>query len=232
VALLVGASFTYRQLQTNRRQLEVVQQGQVTERFTRAIDQLGHESLDVRLGGIYALERIATDSPQDRATIAEVLTAFIRGHAPRRATPSGHNGNDVVVEDVPSLRMRAADVQAALTVLGRRSQPIGSAQRLDLRTSDLRGADLSDAQFQGVYLSGALLDLAFLRNADLKEAGLFQAELKEADLRNAQLQMADLARANLQGARLGYANLRKARLSEAQLQRADLSCATELRGSW
>src|SRR5215204_6228213 len=48
LAVLVGAFFTYRQLHTARER-------QVTERFTRAIDQLGHENLDVRLGGIYAL---------------------------------------------------------------------------------------------------------------------------------------------------------------------------------
>jgi hypothetical protein len=80
--VLAGVFFTYRQAQTGRRQLEVAQQGQVTERFTRAIDQLGNTNLDVRLGDIYALERIANDSPQDRATVAEVLTAFVRGHAP------------------------------------------------------------------------------------------------------------------------------------------------------
>jgi hypothetical protein len=82
LAVLIGAFFTYRQVQTSRRQLEIAQHGQVTERFTRAIDQLGHENLDVRLGGIYALERIANDSAQDRTTVTEVLTAFIRGHAP------------------------------------------------------------------------------------------------------------------------------------------------------
>jgi hypothetical protein len=38
VALLVGAYFTYRQLGT-------VREGQITERFTRAIDQLGHDRL-------------------------------------------------------------------------------------------------------------------------------------------------------------------------------------------
>ena len=63
--LLLGAYFAYRQLQTGREQLQIAQQGQVTERFTRSIDQLGHAELDVRLGGIYALERRA---PNPRAT--------------------------------------------------------------------------------------------------------------------------------------------------------------------
>jgi hypothetical protein len=56
--------------------------GQITERFTRAIDQLGNESLDVRLGVIYALERIAKDSRHDHPQVVEILTAYIREHAP------------------------------------------------------------------------------------------------------------------------------------------------------
>jgi len=81
-ALLLGAYFTWRQVQTGRQQVHLAEQGQITERFTRAIDQLGSDHLDVRLGGIYALERIARDSPGDRPTIGEVLTAYLRGHAP------------------------------------------------------------------------------------------------------------------------------------------------------
>jgi hypothetical protein len=93
LAVLIGVFFSYRQLQHNRRQLEhsiqitreqhqLDQQGQITERFTRAIDQLGHDRLDVRLGGLYALERLTDDSPRDQAPVAEVLSAFVRGHAP------------------------------------------------------------------------------------------------------------------------------------------------------
>ena len=53
-----------------------------TDLFTRAIDQLGSEKLEVRLGGIYALERIARDSEKDHGPIMEVLVAFVRLHAP------------------------------------------------------------------------------------------------------------------------------------------------------
>ena len=55
--LLLGAYFTWRQVQVTRQQLYLTEQGQLTERFTRAVDQLGSDRLDVRLGGIYALER-------------------------------------------------------------------------------------------------------------------------------------------------------------------------------
>ena len=61
--ILLGAHFTYRQLQIGREQLQIAQQGQVTDRFTRAIDQLGHAELDVRLGGIYAWSASLTTLP-------------------------------------------------------------------------------------------------------------------------------------------------------------------------
>jgi hypothetical protein len=60
-------------------------EGQVTDRYTKAIEQLGSDKLDVRIGGIYALERVARDSAKDHPTVMEVLTAFIREHS--RDTP-------------------------------------------------------------------------------------------------------------------------------------------------
>src|SRR4028118_2289012 len=61
---------------------ELAEQGQITERFTKAIDQLGSDNISIRLGGIYALERIAKDSERDHWTIMEVLSAFVRENAP------------------------------------------------------------------------------------------------------------------------------------------------------
>ena len=73
----------------------------------------------MRLGGIYALERIARDSPGDRATIGEVLTAYLRGRAPWPPRLEGQPPVEAAIETVAFLRLRAPDVQAALTVLGR-----------------------------------------------------------------------------------------------------------------
>lgn len=60
------------------RAIEVTEQGQVTDRYTKAVGQLGDESSPVRVGGVYALERIGHDSVKDRTTIIYVLGAFIR----------------------------------------------------------------------------------------------------------------------------------------------------------
>jgi hypothetical protein len=71
----VGVWFTLRQVQ-------VIQEGQITDRFTRAVDQLGSDTVDVREGGIYTLERIAKDSITDRGTVVETLTALVRNRSP------------------------------------------------------------------------------------------------------------------------------------------------------
>ena len=93
--LVAGAVATWRQLGISREQLEVVRQqalesdrqareqlavireGQITDRFTRAVEQLGSDKLEVRLGGIFALERIAKDSEPDRWAITDTLVAFV-----------------------------------------------------------------------------------------------------------------------------------------------------------
>jgi hypothetical protein len=78
----VGALiFTALSLNATRDQVAVAEQGQYTDRYSRTIEQLGQQGedqLQVRLGAIYALERLARDSPRDQSTIIEVLAAFIR----------------------------------------------------------------------------------------------------------------------------------------------------------
>jgi pentapeptide repeat protein len=166
---LAMASRTYR----------LTQQGQLTDRYTKAIEQLGSDKPDVRLGGIYALERIAKDSAYDRATIAEVLTAFIRGRAPWPPARPDQPGEDTPIKEILFLRYRAPDVQAALTVLG--GQPnMTESQPLNLSDTDLRRADLSHADLQEAMLRGVRLQGANIRAAHLQMVDLSHAHLQEA----------------------------------------------------
>jgi hypothetical protein len=166
---LVMASRTYR----------LTQQSQLTDRYTKAIEQLGSDKLDGRLGGIYALERIAKESAADGATIAEVLTAFIRGRAPWPPARPDQPGEDTPIKEIPYLRYRAADVQAALTVLGRQPNMIES-QAPNLSDTDLRRADLSNADLQGTRLLGARLQGANVRAAQLQSVNMRHAQLQGA----------------------------------------------------
>jgi hypothetical protein len=159
----------------------LTQQGQITDRYTRAIEQLGSDKPEVRLGGIYALKRIAKDSVPDGATIAEVLTAFIRGRAPWPPSRPDQPSEDTPIKEIPFLRYRAPDVQAALTALGR--QPSMTASHpLNLSDTDLRRADLSDADLQGARLLGARLQGANVRAAQLQKITYAMLSFRERDL--------------------------------------------------
>ncbi|MGV9383518.1 pentapeptide repeat-containing protein [Nonomuraea sp. NPDC003707] len=50
----------------------------VTELYTKAVEQLGNDQAPVRLGGLYALERLAQDTPALRQTIVDVICAYLR----------------------------------------------------------------------------------------------------------------------------------------------------------
>ena len=231
-------AFTARNFTLSRRTLDVTEQGQVTDRYTKAIEQLGSDKLDVRIGGIYALERVARDSPRDHPTVMEVLAAFIRVHS-HEQWPPPEPGNDAI-----PLRTTRPDVQAAVTVIGRRDSN-SDRRRIDLTRADLSRADLSfahlnyadlndahlnyahlrDAHLRGAWLSGAHLNDAYLGGADLTEAGLQRAHLNHAYLIGAHLDGAYLESAQLNGARLNGARLDGAWLRSAQLNGADLGRA-------
>ncbi len=213
-ALLVGLLFTAGTLHLNR-------QGQITERFTKAIEQLGDSKLDVRLGGIYALERIARDSASDHRTIMEVLTAFLREHS-REATQAQASAT----QKDAGWRLRG-DLQAVATVLGRRRREReGALDQLNLQGVHLEEVIIQDANLEEAFLLGANLERANLVGANLEGAFLTIANLKGAFLTIANLKRANLLGADLRGAHLEGADLGGARLEGADLRGAHASPST------
>jgi hypothetical protein len=130
----------------------VAQEGQITERFTRAVEQLGSEKMEIRLGGIYALERIARDSEKDHWTVMEVLSAFVRENAPLGDKLDADDDEEKIKEERKNAKM-ATDIQAALTVIGRRKYvEIEVYENIDISDCDLRKAELKQADLQGAIL--------------------------------------------------------------------------------
>jgi uncharacterized protein YjbI with pentapeptide repeats len=206
----VGAYYTVRTFKLN-------EQGQITERFTRAIDQLGDHRIDVRLGGIYALGRIARESPVDHQSVMEILAGYLREHSPWPTRPP-----------VSPERLRSAfgtDVQAAVAVIAGGTRVRTPVQRLDLRAVDLRGRDFSGAVLLRTTLAGANLSGALLAGTNLREADLSSTDLSDADLANADLGDADLTGACLTNALLRGVSLHGADLSEVDAAGVDFRSA-------
>jgi uncharacterized protein YjbI with pentapeptide repeats len=245
-ALLSGLYFTWRTLQVNR-------EGQITERFTRSIEQLGathgdsSNNLELRLGGIYALERIARESEEDHWSIMEILTAYVRQHAPWRPEDAQQVEEDATVEknseedsgggsettevsaldaymqaigysETTEVSAPAADIRAIMTVIGRRTRSFNHGEPEHL---DLRKTNLSGADLSEANLTAASLTKANLSGANLSGADLSGADLSSADLSGADLSGANLTKAHLTEAHLPWARL----LSGADLSGADLSGA-------
>ena len=152
VAAVIGGGIALGQLQVARKrheeqtkadlrrhdaQTKADFQRRITESFTKAVEQLGSQNLPVRVGGIYALERISRESVEDYWTVMETLTAFVR----ERARWKNPNLADAVSaeeqHEVPT------DVTAVIAVIRRRREQSREQEqregwRLDLRSTDLR----------------------------------------------------------------------------------------------
>lgn len=209
----------------------------VRELYTRAIDQLGSASGTIRLGGIYALERVVTDSPADQRAVVEVLSAFVRSlsTAPALRTPAPPAADGTVPPLPPAIDIRAA-VQVLARLPHRDAVPradltgadlTGPASLTDLTLpdADLSRARLAEANLTGAQLDGANLTRALLLRANLSHAFLVEANLAEARLAEAILVRAELFGANLTGAQLTGADLTGARLVDAKLAGAQLGGA-------
>ncbi|UUU23008.1 pentapeptide repeat-containing protein [Streptomyces sp. DSM 40750] len=245
LVVLFGAYATWRQLRVSQDGLRATQEGYVTDRFSRAVDQLGSDKPDVRIGGLHALWRIAEHSARDREAILSILAAYLRTHLPWPPTEPGTPAAEAPINDVVPLEIRAADAQVALTGLGVLLLHPREQSWLNLSVTDLRRADCDGLWLTSVNLDRSCMEAAGLYHANLTQASLVSANLRHADLKTAILRRARLALADLRGARLvetdlceadftecdlREANLRKADASGAVLHRADLRLA-DLRGT-
>ncbi|MFI7146959.1 pentapeptide repeat-containing protein [Nonomuraea sp. NPDC050022] len=80
----------------------------VTELYTKAAEQLGHDKAAVRLAGLYALERLAQDNPGHRQTIVNVICAYLRMPYTPPEPPDPEQARRQTLRDA-ARRYRAAD---------------------------------------------------------------------------------------------------------------------------
>jgi hypothetical protein len=223
--LLFGLYSSQETLKTSQEALKTSQEGQITDRYTKTIEQLGavepgpvdpktkqptiKAKLEVRLGAIYALERIAQDSERDHWPIMEVLTFYVRKNAPLSSVVSPDDNRE---SNIPRIKQ---DIQAILTVLGRRNEDYDKGRHLDLSRTNLIDANLEKAK-----LNNANLYQANLKWANLKEAHFSGADLREAWFMGRAFEGADFSKAKLSQAFLMNSNLTGSNLTQIQLDNA------------
>ncbi|MFJ9656179.1 pentapeptide repeat-containing protein [Streptomyces microflavus] len=195
----VGLGYTHRNHQAtldqlehtrakDREQAELTRESQYTALYVDAIkllatrDSPDGSGLTERLGGVYALERVMRDSAKDQAMVVQILAAFVRQRAAREEPD-----DEAISSQIHGVPKPADDVQAALTVLGRRPVRDQGEGRIDLSFTQLSRADLMLGRFDFAIFKGANLYQAYLAGTKLRKA-----DLEGADLRGARLTFADL----------------------------------------
>lgn len=227
-ATIVGGVILFLNFRVANKTVALAESRLITERFSKAVEQLGSEKIEVRLGGIYTLERIAYDSSQDYWTIMEILTSFIQEKTIDKITKKQiedkarqmwqNNGADNGCSwenyaDEADLLLQSflitKDIMAALTVVAKRQFKDSPYNRIDLRNVNLIGAKL------------ACFDLS---RAKLSNAKLINTDLSSVNFYNTNLDGANLSGADLTGARhLDFAYLSSVNLSGVDLSNVDLS---------
>jgi len=167
---------------------------------TPIIDRKTYEvtspNLVMRIGSIYALERIAQDSLRDHIQVMEILCAYIRENA---AVTSLEPTEPPFSRAVPR-----TDIQVAISMIGRRTKKQIELEwplqfRLDLRNTDLSGVDFrhgdfSAAMFHRCRLEACVFDDTILKGTQFNEALLNFASFYNAELRGTRFDHATINR--------------------------------------
>ncbi|MEU7025305.1 pentapeptide repeat-containing protein [Streptomyces sp. NPDC046275] len=232
VVLALGLAYTARTYHLSRR-------GQVTQRFSTAVTQLSSEKLEERIGGIFALEHIMMESPQEHSTVVTMLATYVRERSRRgpRALPEPPDVHEDWHALLPEWGTELPpDVQAAMEVLARRPER-GEPRRLDLRHTNLAGLLMREFEFESrprltrMFLTASDLRRADLRGVDLRGSILNGSDLSAASLHNAQLTGVQFHRARLCGVGLTGADVLGADFSEADLRDVIGLTADQLSGA-
>ena len=140
----------------------------------RQILERTEPNVEVRLGAIYALERIALDSRRDHLQVMEILCAYIRENAPLISHKSETGKRPKIGPD--------KDIQAAIYVIARRSEEqknieIKNRFRLDLRTSNLSGIDFGAGDFSAAQFHDCMIQDANFNNCDISGTQFYASNL-------------------------------------------------------
>jgi uncharacterized protein YjbI with pentapeptide repeats len=205
-ALVLTLALTAYQVNETRRSseenLRIAEEGQVTERFARAVEQLGARNpdgtaaIDIRIGALFSLRRIGNDSDRDTQAALLVVASYVAnnhqvgelreaGLSPcslewreRRQAPRADVG--VALKQVLPVLSRQYLAREGPNVLAYVLEGVDFAGT-DLSAVDFYGAGLERVSFRGANLNSARFERAFLGRVDFQSACLANADFREVN---------------------------------------------------
>ena len=201
------------QAETARKQADTAQQSLLNERYQRGAEMLGSDVLAVRLGGIYSLENLAKEYPEQyHVPVMEQLCSFVL--------------HPTEVEGQPTVGLREVELGVVYGATTAQDFAEAGALEIEVVREDIQAAMGSIA-------------LCHTRNLQFETQHNYWIDLHGADLRGVDLSNKDLSRApqydeaapfhyamigtmhtNLRGVKLHYANLARTNLTQTDLSHA------------
>ncbi|WP_052245259.1 pentapeptide repeat-containing protein [Halocynthiibacter namhaensis] len=147
-------------------------------------------NLEVRIGGLYALERIARDSPKDHITVMEIICAYIRENCKPDVSqfPADDAPLDVWINwDVPAQQHPRSDINTAISVINNRDKRQLEREKirkfkLNLAGVDFRGLTVKLTNFSGTNFNNAKFLAATISNSTLRGAHFDTVDFRKARL--------------------------------------------------
>ena len=214
------------------RQADTARQGLLNERYQKGAEMLGNSVLSVRLGGIYALQHVAKEHPdQYHIRIMQLLCAFVRSptmdrdgkadETPLTDNPQWHNIR-IWQDRQMSALIVGEDIQAIMEAIGGRGKEyIALEQKKDFKL-DFGSANLNGLMLKDIDLSYADFTNAILSNTLFVDADLSFAKCLRGNFSNVQFLQVNLCHANFWFVNLSNANLKSVNFSEAQIMESKL----------
>jgi uncharacterized protein YjbI with pentapeptide repeats len=217
----IGGALVFVTAYVALKQLRVAEDKNLTDRFVKAAELLANkEKMAARLGGIYTLERIARDSPEDHWTVIQLLISFIEDQ------PKGMDTSTVL----------GKDIHAALNVIGKRNVEndpklvTGSRHvtKIEIRSAKLRHSNLSllnfdQATFEQVHFSRSQLAVVSFKGASFFGCDFSVTEFLGADFSGAKFHQCNFILSKFSGTKLKGAHFFRCILGEVTFTPADLS---------
>ncbi|MFD8670300.1 pentapeptide repeat-containing protein [Streptomyces microflavus] len=146
IGAVLAALYAYRKQLLDEGTSHRADSTQLTERYTKAAEQLGHEQAAVRLAGVYAMARLADDWPEQRQVCVDVLCAYLRMPYETDTTAPAfrHGEREVRLTIIRTIRNHLQDPTTDTTWCGR---------DLDFTGATFDGGDFSGSNFSGAQVN-------------------------------------------------------------------------------
>jgi hypothetical protein len=183
-------------------------------------------NIESRLGALYSLERLLSESEKDQRAILETLCAYIRENSPLPLSVDNNEAGKPHASEMVPAPTRRSDVQAAITIIGRRPEQLRMrSQRegwnLDFREANFIGYDFSKLNYDRSDFSGSFLNDAKMPSASFVNSIFSHTDLSGADMTNTNFQVSTFEKCKVK-----KALIKETDFSLAIIIRTDLREAT------